>query len=151
MFPGHRVHESRATLMRDYRDVRERWLAAFMVRVAGSNKEGSNLHIKGVQKRQRWSPSSQGRAQTNTVEVWSRDGGRRRVTQGTQTSVEMMRVRTAYLHDSGRRTSSTASSAKRSADDQSMSKRCTNCWASRAQRTERPTRCLRAASRPFGL
>ena len=115
--------------MRDYRDVRERWLAAFMVRVAGSNKEGSNLHIKGVQKRQRWSPSSHGRAQTNTVEVWSRDGGRRRVTQGTQTSVEMMRVRTAYLHDSGRRTSSTASSAKRSADDQSMSKRCTNCWA----------------------
>ena len=98
--------------MRDYRDVRERWLAAFTVRVAGSNKEGSNLHIKGVQKRQRWSPTPQGRAQTNTIEVCSRDGGRRRVMQGTQTSVEMMRVRAAYLHDSGRRTSSTASSAK---------------------------------------
>ena len=95
--------------MRDYRDVRERWLAAFTVRVAGSNKEGSNLHIKGVQKRQRWSPSVRRRAQTNTVEVWSRDGGRRRVMQGTQTSVEMMRIRAAYLHDSGRRTSSTAS------------------------------------------
>ena len=57
----------------------------------------------------------------------------------------------AYLHDSGRRTSSTASSAKWSADNQSMSKQCTNCWASRAQRTARPKRCLRAASRPFGL
>ena len=95
--------------MRDYRDVRERWLATFAVRVAGSNKEGLNLHIKGVQKRQRWSPSSQGRAQTNTIELWSREGGQRRVMQSTQTSAEMVRVRTAYIHNSGRRTSSTAS------------------------------------------
>ena len=71
--------------------------------------------------------------------------------QGTQTSAEMIRMRAAYLHDSGRRTSSTASSAKWSADDQSMSKPCTNCWASSAQRTARPKRCLRAPSRPFGL
>ena len=109
--------------MRDYRDVRERWLAAFTVRVAGSNKEGSNLHIKGVQKRQRWSPSSQGRAQMNTVEVCSRDGGRSAQGDvGYADECGDMRVRAAYLRDSGRRTSSTASSANWSAEDHSTKK-----------------------------
>ena len=42
--------------------------------------------------------------------------------QGTQASVNMMRIRAGYLRDCGRRTSSTASSANCSADDQSMSK-----------------------------
>jgi len=110
------------------REARKRWWPACVVRVARSNEQRSNPHIKGVQKRQRRSQCSREASNTAIVDNQVEHQRWRRVTQGAPACAGMMWIPAVSLQDKARRTSPAASSEKWSADNQPTRKQCTTRW-----------------------